>query len=117
MAVSNRIPAVTGTRPGMWRGAQALRRPLKRSGPPLSASLAGRLGSVRDASQRRSLAGGRLGVEAPISPLLTVPSMTRKPLRNKDFRRAFGLPMKGEAIDIKETFTLCFELLHRNNRH
>ena len=48
MAVSDRIPAVTGNRSGMRRGAQALRRPLKLSGPSVPAGSTGRRGLVRE---------------------------------------------------------------------
>jgi hypothetical protein len=48
MAVSDRIPAVTGTRSGMRRRAQVLRRPLKLSGPSVPAGSAVRCGLVRE---------------------------------------------------------------------
>ena len=87
----------------MWRGARALRRPLKLSGPSGSASVTGRSGLVREAS-----------LEAPI--LATAISPAPRPTssgclvfgsRNKGFVAHKLLPSgRTEVIDLKESFTL-----------
>ena len=61
MAVSDRIPAVTGTRSGMRRRTQVLRRPLKFSGPSRPSSSTGRFGPVRETF----LETGILGASPP----------------------------------------------------
>ena len=97
MAVSDRIPAVTGNRSGMWRGAQALRRLLKISGPSGSASSTGRSGLVR---------GTFLEASMPY-PLMFTPAPVDFSSRNKGFAmHNFLHPKEGEVIDIKESFSI-----------
>ena len=96
MAVSDRIPAVTGNRSGMWRGAQALRRPLKLSGPSGSASSAGRSGLVRETF-----------LEARIDPTPLFPSTAGFLCRNNGFAVHNILhPGQGDVIDRKERFPI-----------
>jgi hypothetical protein len=101
VAVSDRIPAVTGNRSGMWRGAQALRQPLKISGPPLPSSSTGWPWWVRGTS-------GRPSPEAEISnPLKYPPDALDFPCENKGFALHNSLhPKEGEVIDIKESFPI-----------
>ena len=97
MAVSDRIPAVTGNRSGMWRGARALPPALKFSGPPRPAGPAGGPGSVREASLEALI----------LAPLDTSPAQVLFPCRNKGFAAHKILhPEEGEVIDIKESFPI-----------
>ena len=96
MAVSDRIPAVTGNRSGMWRGAQALRRLLKLSGPSGSASSTGRSGLVRE---------GFLEAAIPTRP--PIPIDVFFPCRNKGFAvHKLLQSRKGDVVDKKESFPI-----------
>jgi hypothetical protein len=103
MAVSDRIPAVTGNGSGMWLGAQALRRPLKFSGPPRPSSSTGRPGLVRE-----TLTSGVEPSEAAILRCRrNTPARPYFSCLNKGFAaHKFLHPTEGEVIDRKEGFSI-----------
>ena len=98
MAVSDRIPAVTGTRSGMRRRAQVLRRPLSISGPSVPAGSTGKRGLVRETSFLQTA-------------MLSLPQAPRAaanfPCRNNGFAaHKFSHAGMRDVFDIKESFPI-----------
>lgn len=97
MAISDRIPAVTGTRSGMRQRTQVLRRPLYVSGPSVPAGSTGRRGLVRETF-----------LQAAMVTLSQAPRAAAKfPCRNNGFAvHKFLHLWMGDVFDIKESFPI-----------
>lgn len=98
MAVSDRIPAVTGTRSGMRRRTQVLRRPLHVSGPSVPAGSAGMRGLVRE-----TFLPARMLASSPRPP----GAAADFPFRNNGFAAHKCLHSRiRDVFDIKESFPI-----------